>query len=56
MMPSSIRLPMDSTDCLYAYNPITRKFKIVAINKDLLNLFVLAHGIPFRNITLSAHQ
>ena len=45
MMPSSICLLMDSTDRLYTYNPTTQKFNISAINKDLLNLFVLAHDV-----------
>ena len=44
-MPSSIRLSMDSTDRLYAYNPATQKFNISVINKDLLNLFVLARDV-----------
>ena len=38
-MPSSVRLSMDSMDRLYAYDPVTWKFNISAINKDLLSLF-----------------
>ena len=44
-LSSSVRLSMDTMDRLYAYNPAQKKYNVALINKDLLNLFVLARDL-----------